>query len=153
MPQQPQNKPLSFSTTMRNPERIAHFLEVISVHEGKILTNELIDEVVATLIQKKLYIPMVVKRRPDWRTLLDTAEYFDRGTALEIMRLSPQSHKEAGFAKGWPSRFDTWYKLSMEFGFIYYEMNSPITISTTGHMLIDAHPRRGRWRNLFRLIA
>ena len=138
MPQQPQNKPLSFSTTMRNPERIAHFLEVISVHEGKILTNELIDEVVATLIQKKLYIPMVVTRRPDWRALLDTAEYFDRGTALEIMRLSPQSHKEAGFDKGWPSRFDTWYKLPMEFGFLYYEIGAPIQISTTGHMLIDA---------------
>lgn len=57
----------------------------------------------------------------------------------EIIRNSPQNHKEAGFDKGWPSRFDTWYKLPMEFGFLYYEMNAPIEISTTGHMLIDAH--------------
>ena len=26
----------------------------------------------------------------------------------------------------------------MEFGFISYEMNKPIIISTTGHMLVDA---------------
>ena len=50
-----------------------------------------------------------------------------------------QGIEEAGFDKGWPSRFDTWYKLPMEFGFLYYEMNAPIEISTTGHMLIDAH--------------
>jgi hypothetical protein len=52
---------------------------------------------------------------------------------------SPQNHKEAGFEKGWPSRFDTWYKLPMEFGFIYYVMNEPIELSISGHMLLDAH--------------
>ena len=132
------NKPLSFSTTMRNPARIASFLQIISVYEGQILTNEIIDEIAIALIQNKLYAPMVISRNRLWKNIYESEEPFDRATAIEIKRQSPQSHKEAGFDKGWPSRFDTWYKLPMEFGFIYYEMNKPIKISTTGHMLIDA---------------
>ncbi len=138
MSKKEQNKPLSFSTTMRNPERIANFLQEISVHEEKILTNEIIEEVAIALIRNKLYVPLVVKKRPEWKAVYDSEEKFDRKTAIEIMEQSPQSHKEAGFDRGWPSRFDTWYKLPMEFGFLYYEMNCPIKISTTGHMLIDA---------------
>lgn len=132
------NKPLSFSTTMRNPARIASFLQVISVYEGQILTNEIIEEIAIALIQNKLYVPMVISRNRLWKNIYESEETFDRANTIEIMRQSPQSHKEAGFDKGWPSRFDTWYKLPMEFGFIYYEMNKPIKISTTGHMLIDA---------------
>ena len=48
-------KPLSFSTTMRNPERIVEFLNCILPFEGKILTNEIIHEVTVNLISKKLY--------------------------------------------------------------------------------------------------
>lgn len=132
------NKPLSFSTTMRNPARIANFLQVISVYEGQILTNDIIEEIAISLIQNKLYVPMIVSKNPLWKSILDSEEPFDRKNTIEIMKQSPQSHKEAGFEKGWPSRFDTWYKLPMEFGFLYYEMNKPIKISTTGHMLIDA---------------
>lgn len=46
-------KPLSFSTTMRNPTRIAGFLNCILPFEGKILTNEIINEVAINLISKK----------------------------------------------------------------------------------------------------
>lgn len=132
------SKPLSFSTTMRNPARIASFLQVISVYEGQILTNEIIEEVAIALIQNKLYVPRAISRNRLWKNIYESEEAFDRENTIDIMRQSPQSHKEAGFDKGWPSRFDTWYKLPMEFGFIYYEMNKPIKISTTGHMLIDA---------------
>lgn len=138
MPRKEENKPLSFSTTMRNPARIANFLQIISVYEGQILTNNVINEIVISLIQHKLYVPMIVSRNSLWRSKLESDDPFDRKTAIKIMEKSPQSHKEAGFDKGWPSRFDTWYKLPMEFGFVYYEMNKPIQISTTGHMLIDA---------------
>lgn len=56
----------------------------------------------------------------------------------EIIDNSPQDHKEAGFDWGWDSRFDTFYKLPMEFGFCFYAMNKPLKISKTGHLLIDA---------------
>lgn len=132
-------KPLSFSTTMRNPSRIADFLACILPFEGQILTNDIIYDVAATLIKRKLYQPVYIKRTPRLKAILNAERDFTDSEVAEIIKNSPQNHKEAGFEKGWPSRFDTWYKLPMEFGFVYYEMNSPITISTTGHMLIDAH--------------
>ena len=132
-------KPLSFSTTMRNPSRIAEFLVCILPYEGQILTNDVIHNVATTLIKRKLYQPMYINRTPRLKAILSEERDFTDSEVVEIMKNSPQNHKEAGFEKGWPSRFDTWYKLPMEFGFVFYEMNSPIVISTTGHMLIDAH--------------
>ena len=41
-----ERKPLSFSTTMRNPERIASFIENLKEFEGKILTKEVIMKIV-----------------------------------------------------------------------------------------------------------
>ena len=123
-------KPLSFSTTMRNPSRIADFLACILPFEGQILTNDIIYDVAATLIKRKLYQPMYIKRTPRLKAILNEERDFTDSEVAEIIRNSPQNHKEAGFEKGWPSRFDTWYKLPMEFGFVYYEMNFPITIST-----------------------
>ena len=132
-------KPLSFSTTMRNPSRIAEFLVCILPYEGQILTNDVIHNVATILIKRKLYQPMYINRMPRLKAILSEERDFTDSEVVEIMKNSPQNHKEAGFEKGWPSRFDTWYKLPMEFGFVFYEMNSPIVISTTGHMLIDAH--------------
>lgn len=132
-------KPLSFSTTMRNPARIADFLTCISPFEGKTLTNQIVIEVAKTLIKRKLYKPMYILRTPRLKAVLNEERDFTENEVSEIMENSPQNHKEAGFDKGWPSRFDTWYKLSMEFGFVYYEMNRPIEISIAGHMLLDAH--------------
>lgn len=131
-------KPLSFSTTMRNPARIAAFLNCILPYEGQKLTYSIIDQVAVNLIRKKLYVPNTVSKNPAWKSIFVSDEEFDTTTAIAIKEASPQEHKEAGFDKGWPSRFDTWYKLPMEFGFVYYEMDKPIIVSTTGHMLIDA---------------
>lgn len=36
-------KPLSFSTTMRNPERIVDFLNCILPYEGQVLNNTVIE--------------------------------------------------------------------------------------------------------------
>ena len=56
-------KPLSFNTTMRNPERIAFFLSALLEYEGQTLNNKVIDNVVRSLISKKLYCPNVF-----WKT-------------------------------------------------------------------------------------
>ncbi len=134
----PEYKPLSFSTTMRNPSRIADFLMCIAPYEGQVLTNDIITSVAKTLIKRKLYQPVYITRTLRLKSVLNEERDFTDTEVVEIMEHSPQNHKEAGFDKGWPSRFDTWYKLSMEFGFIYYEMNKPIEISIAGHMLMDA---------------
>lgn len=132
-------KPLSFNTTMRNPDRIAGFLKILQNYEGKILTNNVIHNICCELIMKKLYLPNVVNRNPEWKSVIDAEEFFNRQQAERIMEASPQNHKEAGFDAGWPSRFDTWYKLIKEFGLCYYDMNEVIEISELGHALIDAY--------------
>jgi hypothetical protein len=38
---QSEYKPLLFTTTMRNPERLKNFLTVLAEYDGKILTNEI----------------------------------------------------------------------------------------------------------------
>jgi len=132
-------KPLSFSTTMRNPDRIVDYLRVLSHFENKKLTNEIIMDIVRKLIKKRCYCPVYVNRTSYLKNVIkeDEASFSD-SEVNEIITNSPQNHKEAGFEKGWPSRFDTMYKLPKEFGFVYYEMGKPIQISNVGHMLIDA---------------
>ncbi len=133
-------KPLSFSTTMRNPARISAFLNCILPFEGQILTSEIIHEVAVNLITEKLYYTEKYEMKiPEYKAIYKNPDLpFTREQVEDIIKNSPQDHKESGFEKGWDSRFDTWYKLSMEFGFIYYAMGQPIQISTTGHMLVDA---------------
>lgn len=133
-----EKKPLSFSTTMRNPERIADFLYSLKSFEGKILTNDLIHDIVKVVLSNKIYMTMFQKREEKLKEIFNSEGVFFSEEELErIIKNSPQNHKEAGFDKGWASRFDTWYKLPKELGFLYYKMNQPIEISESGHLLID----------------
>ena len=133
-------KPLSFSTTMRNPHRIVAFLNALVPFENRILTHEIIMKIVNNVIRDKLYKPMYITRNLSLKKIYeDELMVFTEEQLFEIIENSPQKHKEAGFNAGWDSRFDTWYKLPMEFGFVSYAMNEPIKISNVGHMLIDAY--------------
>lgn len=133
-------KPLSFSTTMRNPERIAGFLKCILPYEGQVLNNDVIHEVAINLIRDKYYYTQKYEMKvPEYRNIYNNEDLsFTREQAEDIIKNSPQEHKEAGFERGWPSRFDTWYEFPQELGFIRYEIGKPIIISQTGHMLVDA---------------
>lgn len=130
-------KILSFSTTMRNPQRIVEFLKVLLPYENHTLSNEVIMQIIAGVIKNKLYITNY-ERKNFKEILLDSDRILNSMEVQSIIENSPQNHKEAGFDKGWESRFDTLYKLSMEFGFCFYEKDKPLLISNTGHLLIDA---------------
>ncbi len=125
---------------MRNPERIAEFVNCIKDFEGQILTESIIMRIVKNVIKNKLYKPMSITKDNNLNAIyLDENLYFSDSQLNKIIENSPQNHKEAGFPKGWASRFDTWYKLCKEFGFVYYEMDRRIEISSSGHMLCDAY--------------
>lgn len=128
-------KPLLFTTTMRNPERLKDFLSVLSEYNGEILTNEIIANVAKKLIKEGLYRPMNVPQtvRNKWSR---EEELTDKETE-EVFSDNPQSHKEAGFDKGWPSRFDTWFKIAKELGFVWYWPKEKIEFSESGKMLLD----------------
>lgn len=132
-------KPLLFTTTLRSPERIKDFLSILGKYNGQVLTNELIDKIVFDLVSQKLYIPMYVRKIAKLKVKLNTDNNFSASETNTIIINSPQKHKEAGFDKGWPSRFDTWYKFLKELGFVYYEMNKSIEISNSGWNLMKAN--------------
>lgn len=133
-------KPLSFSTTMRNPDRIAGFLNQIVEFENEILTTEVIYKIIHNVIKNKLYYTMYEYRHPKYKNIYLSEELeFTDEQVKDIVANTKQDHKEAGFEHGWESRFDTWYKLPEEFGFVLYEKNKPIRISKLGHLLIDAY--------------
>lgn len=133
-----EHKPLSFSTTMRNPMRIGDFLNCIAPFEGQILTNNIIDHIIKNVLQAKLYHTMYQRMNKELWIKFVNEETYSNNELNTIIENSPQQHKEAGFDKGWPSRFDTWYKLPMELGFVFYKINEPIIISTAGHLLLRA---------------
>ncbi|MEK7649853.1 MAG: AlwI family type II restriction endonuclease [Patescibacteria group bacterium] len=136
---QNQYKPLLFTTTLRNPERLKGMLALLKKFDGRVLTNELAEEIVGELIRAGLYKPVnvsaVVKSKWKQVQLLSDEEL------AVVMRDNPQNHKEAGFDKGWPSRFDTYLKIAKELGFVYYNMGEQIKFSQVGLKLADTeHP-------------
>lgn len=111
------------------------FLAIFNEFDSEILTGEIIEKVAKNLIQKGLYQPMkhtdIVKDK--WKNGIEL-------TIQEVEKVfvdNPQSHKEAGFERGWASRFDTWYKLGKELGFVYYWQGEKIEFSESGKMLLD----------------
>ena len=112
------------------------------------MTSAVIHKVVKNLIREKEYTPMIVQRTPELKVIRNSFDDHFTDEQLElIVAESPQKHKEKGFDYGWDSRFDTWYKMLKEFGFVKYAMNEPIQITSTGHMIVDAYleePRNER---------
>lgn len=132
-------KPLLFTTTLRNPERLKWFLSVLKEYDGQVLTNKLAEEVARELIRIGLYKPTklteVVKKK------IKTKEPLTDKEVAKVLKDNPQNHKEAGFNKGWPSRFDTWFKIAKELGFVFYKMGEKIRFSEIGLKLVDnEHP-------------
>lgn len=133
-----QLKPLLLSTTLRNPQRIKDFLKIILKYEGKLLSNEIIQLVVEDLIREKHYTPNYIFKKDSLKRVVKSKYNFSDEQVKEIILNSPQNHKEAGFDKGWPSRFETWFMLPKELGFLNYEMGKSIIVSDTGKKLIDS---------------
>lgn len=111
------------------------FLFVLQAFDRIVLSNLVIEDVAKNLIQKGLYQPMkhseIVKEK--WKNEIDLSHQETEKVFLD----NPQSHKEAGFDRGWASRFDTWFKLAKELGFVYYWQNEKIEFSESGKMLLD----------------
>lgn len=133
-------KPLLYTTTIRNPERYKDFMHILKRFDGQILNDSAIEKIECELFKVGLYrpvnLPESVKRK--WAST-KSGEFSDKSLEDKECRLvysmNFPNHKEAGFAKGWPSRFDTQFKLMKTLGFVYYEMDKPIEFSPTGNYL------------------
>lgn len=132
-------KPLLFTTTVRSPERLKWFLAILKEYNGKVLNDQLAEKIAGEVIRAGLYKPTninaVVKKKIEAQEPLTDAE------VKKTLEDNPQNHKEAGFSKGWASRFDTWFKLAKELGFVFYKNGEKIRFSDIGLRLVDVeHP-------------
>lgn len=139
----PEYKPLLYTTTMRNPGRLKYMLYVLNQFDGQILNDNLATMICGETIRYGLYRPMKklisVKNKWDTSEQGEFSEYLlDDNEVSLMLRNNPQSHKEAGFAKGWPSRFATIYDLTKELGLAYFWPGEPIVISPLGHHLLKS---------------
>lgn len=116
-------------------------LYVLAKFEGRILNDNLATEICGETIRYGLYRPMkqTVSVKQKWQSTRQ-GEFSDYqltdDEVRSLLTLNPQSHKEAGFAKGWPSRFATIYDLTKELGLAYYWSQQPIIISDLGKHLL-----------------
>lgn len=135
-------KPLLYTTTVRNPERIKFNLFILKKFENQILTDELATKIVGELIRYGLYRPMKVSEtvKTIWKQTQGgefAVSLLDNKAVAKIQTDNPQKHKEAGFAWGYPSRFATIFDLAKEFGFVYFKTGEKIEFSELGNILVD----------------
>ncbi len=132
-------KPLLFTTTLRNPERLKWFLGALKSYNGQVLTNDLAKEIAGEIIRIGLYTPTNLSASV--KNKINAKEPLTDKEVVKVVNDNPQNHKEAGFDKGWPSRFDTWFKIAKELGFVYYKIEEKIKFSEIGLKLVDSeHP-------------
>lgn len=136
---QSEYKPLLFTTTLRNPERLKWFLGILKDYNGQILTNDLAKKIAGEIIKNGLYRPLNLSNSV--KNKIIAKEPLTDNEIAKILKDNPQNHKEADFDKGWPSRFDTWFKIAKELGFVFYRNGEKIRFSEIGLKLVDnKHP-------------
>lgn len=116
-------------------EILSEFLWELYRFNGFVLNNTVVEAIAKSLIQKGLYQPTkhsdAIKEK--WKNEIELTDL----ETETVFNDNPQSHKEAGFERGWASRFDTWFKLGKELGFVYYWQDEVIEFSESGLMLLD----------------
>lgn len=135
-------KPLLYTTTVRNPERIKYNLFVLKKFEHQILTNELAIKIVGELIRYGLYRPINVSEKINslWKQTPRgefAVSLISEKDVFKIQKDNPQKHKEAGFSRGYSSRFATIFDFAKELGFVYFKIGEKIEFSKLGNILSD----------------
>lgn len=143
----PTYKPLLYTTTIRNPERYKDFMHILKRFDGQVLSEDTIERIECELFRVGLYRPVQLPNsvKTKWATTKRGEFAEEPLTGKEAQKVyslndpnkndNIKGHKEAGFPKGWPSRFDTQFKLMKTLGFVYYNMDEPIRFSDTGNYL------------------
>jgi hypothetical protein len=126
-------------------------LYVLNKFDGQILNDNLATKICGETIRYGLFRP--TKRIPEsvqnkWSTTPkgEFSDYILTDNELQLVLYNNDStkwedikgHKEAGFGRGWPSRFATIFDLTKELGLAYFWPNEPIFISSLGHHLLKS---------------
>lgn len=133
-------KPLLFTTTMRNPQRIKSMLWVLKKFDGQVLNDALATQIVGEAIRYGLYRPSIKSEsiKAKWHNSPKGEFGNELLTDAEVSFMidqNPQEHKEAGFGRGYPSRFATIFDFAKELGFVYFTPGESIEFSSVGGKL------------------
>lgn len=159
-------KPISFNTTLRNPERIPQFLSLLLQYEGQRMTDEVALELEAKIIIHKIFVPTLNTLgtyEPSYSgkfifeakdTSSDAPEkvrkYFKEwegsepgAFSLEKMKYLLENtitkHKEAGWNGGWESRLQTQYVFLNELGLCFVKKGEIVKLSENGKLMIQEY--------------
>ena len=159
-------KPISFDTTLRNPERIPQFISILSKFENKIMDSEIALNLEAEIIRQKIFKPTrstlgkyvkeyhekfnfeandqsdeasnkVAMYFKEWENA--EPENIDVNKIIYLLKNTITAHKEKGWNGGWESRIHTQYNFLNELGLVRVIKNKKILISETGKMMIKAY--------------
>ena len=118
-------------------------LYILAKFNNQTLTTELSEKIVGELCRYGIYRPMKVSneikgkwsstRKGEFSEIILTDEEVEY-----ILKNNHQSHKEAGFEEGWPSRFATIFDFAKELGFVYFWSDEKIEFSEIGLKLANS---------------
>lgn len=135
-------KPLSFTTTVRNPERIKFFIKVLEKFEGEKLSNSLSTRILLELICEKIIRPdQGFRRHSNLKTKYFSNEKFSIDEAKKLLEATTPAKKQRGFDVGPPSRFETYFNTPKRLGLVFYQppnvSEDKIIISDLGKKLAN----------------
>ena len=159
-------KPISFNTTLRNPERIPQFISILEEFEGKKITSEVALEIEAEIIRQKIFEPTegtlgryvkeyskkfnFIASDQSKNAIDKVSQYFkewknsekgqvDRNKIVYLLNNTITAHAEKGWKGGWESRLATQYTFLNELGFVKFIKNEELKISNTGKLMIKEY--------------
>lgn len=159
-------KPISFDTTIRNPERIPQFISILSKFENQIIDDEVALKLEGEIIRYKIFEPTKEtlgtyvqeyhdkfdfiaddqsKSAPN-RVLLYYNEWVDSNPGemdiekiVYLLKNTITAHKDRGWNGGWESRIHTQFNFLNELGLVRVIKGEKIKISDNGKLMIKAY--------------
>ena len=159
-------KPISFDTTIRNPERIPQFISILSKFENQIINDKVALKLEGEIIRYKIFEPTketmgtYVKEYHDKfdfvaedqsksapnRVLLYYNEWVDSKPGemdiekiIYLLKNTITAHKDKGWNGGWESRIHTQFNFLNELGLVRVIKGEKIKISDNGKLMIKTY--------------
>lgn len=159
-------KPISFDTTLRNPERIPQFVSILSKYENQIMTSDVALELESEIIRQKIYEPTKATLGTYMKEYHDKFEFYaadqskdackkvesyyeewknaeasqvEKEKIMYLLKNTITAHKEANWAGGWESRIHTQFNFLNELGLVRVAKDKKIIISDNGKMMIKSY--------------
>lgn len=122
-------------------------MKILYNFDGSILDDALAEKVLGELIKYGLVRPTrsitpEIEKKWGSKRISESSpigvELLSDQEVDYLMKANPQKHGESGFGYGWPARFATYFKLTRELGYVYYEPSAKIQFSELGIKLADS---------------